>query len=198
MQASFVTQPNDPSVFDGIRFFDTSTDPGRAGIQSWAWTFGDGATAAGSSPVHQYAADGDYTVGLTVTTVDGRSASTTGTVHVATHDVAITAFRVPSAARAGRTRTITVEVRSVRYAETVQVKLMRSVQGAGFETVARLTLPIPVQSRATPFVFNYLFTDGDAAQGKVTFKAVATIVGAHDAQPVDNTVIAPITTVSKR
>ena len=93
-------------------------------------------------------------------------------------------------------RAITVEVRSFRHAETVQVQLMRSVGGAGFETVASLTLPVPVRDRATRFDFSYTFTAGDAAQGKVSFKAVATIVGARDAQPVDNTVIAPVSTVT--
>jgi PKD repeat protein len=54
------------------------------GIASESWSFGDGATASGCCPTHQYAADGDYTVELTVVAVDGRSASTSQVVHVQT------------------------------------------------------------------------------------------------------------------
>ncbi len=197
VHASFGFVPSDPSTLDAVRFIASSTDPGGASFRSWSWTFGDGATAEGSAPLHEYAVDGDYTVGMTVTTTDGRSASATRTIHVATHDVAITAFRVPSTARAGQTRVITVGILDTRYPETVRVDLMRGF-GGGFVTVASLTLPVHAGDRTTPFDFSYTFTDVDAANGRVTFKAVATIVDARDALPIDNTVIAPITTVTGR
>jgi hypothetical protein len=50
--------------------------------------------------------------------------------------------------------------------------------------------------RTTAFGFTYTFTSDDAALGKVTFKAVASIVGARDAQPSDNTAIALPTNVN--
>jgi PKD repeat protein len=74
--ASFYYYPYDPSTFDTIQFYDNSQDPGGAGIASRAWDFGDGATSTTYSATHRYAADGDYTVTLTVTTTDGRTAST--------------------------------------------------------------------------------------------------------------------------
>jgi gliding motility-associated-like protein len=37
------------------------------GADLWFWDFGDGTTSAGQSPVHDYAAPGNYTVSLTVT-----------------------------------------------------------------------------------------------------------------------------------
>jgi len=80
---AFFFGPSDPSIFDSVQFLDASSDPGGVGIQSQAWTFGDGATAEGCCPTHQYARDGDYTVGLTVTTPDGRSGSTSQVVQVA-------------------------------------------------------------------------------------------------------------------
>lgn len=146
------------------------------------------------APANQYAADGDYTVGLTVTTVDGRSASTTGTVHMATHDVSITAFRVPATGRVGQNRGDHGggPERALRRDSAGGPDAKRG--GVGFEAVARVALPVPVRARATRFDLTYTFTDGDAAQGKVSFKAVATTVGARDALPADNTVIAPITT----
>ncbi|HHB80070.1 MAG TPA: PKD domain-containing protein, partial [Saprospiraceae bacterium] len=39
-------------------------------IQSWAWDFGDGTTSTEQNPEHTYAAAGDYTVSLTITSAN--------------------------------------------------------------------------------------------------------------------------------
>src|SRR5205823_6126086 len=101
-------------------------DPAQVGFgpNSNYWSFGDGATAIGSPygccPVtaHQYATDGDYTVTLVVTTLDGRTATIMQVLHVRTHDVVISKFTVPQTGRAGQTRTISVGVTNARYPET--------------------------------------------------------------------------------
>jgi hypothetical protein len=195
--ANFGFSPFNPSIFDTVQFFDFSSDPAGAGFQAEAWDFGDGATGTGCCPTHRYATDSDYTVKLDVTTFDGRTAATSQVVQVRTHDVAITKFTVPVAARAGQTRQISVGIRNTRYPENVDVQLFKSVPG-GFQFVGDLTLPVPVRpsSRTTAFDFSYTFTDDDAAVGKVTFKAVATILGANDALPADNEAIASPTKVN--
>lgn len=146
-------------------------------------------------PAHRYAAGGNYTIRLTVTTFDGRTASTSQVVHVSTHDVAIAKFTVPTSASAGQTRSITVGVSDKRYPETVQVQLLTGNSRGGFDVIGTLTQPVPVQTgkATTPFVFSYTFTSGDAAVGKVTFEAIATIVGPRDALPTDNMAIASTT-----
>lgn len=196
--ASFTFFPAQPSVFDVVQFVDSSSDPGQVGIASHQWSFGDGATGTGCCPTHTYAVDGDYTAELTVTTLDGRTASTSQTVRVQTHDVAIIRFLTPRNATAGQTRRILVGVSSNRSAETVTVQLLKSVPG-DFQLVASLTQLVPVGSvnRTTDFTFNYVFTGDDASIGKVTFKAVAVIVGAPDALPGDNEAIAAPTTVNR-
>jgi PKD repeat protein len=64
--------------------FDASAsyDPDGS-IVSYAWDFGDGATSTGQNPSHTYAADGTYTVSLTVT--DDSAATDT-----ASQDVTVT------------------------------------------------------------------------------------------------------------
>jgi hypothetical protein len=198
-QPSFSISPGDPSVFDSPQFYDQSYDPGQVGFSSETWDFGDGASTAnpGCCPSHHYAVDGDYTVKLDVTTTDGRTASTSQVVHVKTHDVAITNFEVPRSARVGRTQKLTIGVSNQRYPENVQVDLYRSTP-AGLVRFGSLTQSVPVRPRrkTTDFVFSYTFTTDDAAVGRVTFKAVATIVDARDALPSDNESVAPPTKVT--
>lgn len=49
-----------------VHFVDESVDPDGT-ITAWAWDFGDGQTSTEQNPVHQYAANGMYSVTLSVT-----------------------------------------------------------------------------------------------------------------------------------
>ncbi|WP_374948018.1 PKD domain-containing protein [Agreia sp.] len=56
--------------------FDGSGSVDRDGtVDSYAWDFGDGATATGATPVHHYTTAGDHTVKLTVTDNTGATDS---------------------------------------------------------------------------------------------------------------------------
>jgi len=190
--ADFFFSPGDPSVFDTVQFQSSSYDPAGGAIASQAWSFGDGTTATGGSPTHQYAREGDYTVGLTVTTSDGRTASTSQVLQVRTHDVAIVRIAVPKSAHMGQTITITTHVRNTRYPERVEVAFFKTIPG-GFEQVGSLTQSVPVRpgNRTTPFTIIYTITPADGNVGKVSFKAVATILDHHDALPADNELTSP-------
>jgi probable HAF family extracellular repeat protein len=196
--ASFYTNPFDPSKYDTVQFQDNSSDPGNVGLQTYTWNFGDGSTASGYFASHKYAADGDYQVTHTVTTIDGRTATITQTVQVRTHDVAITKITTPASANVGQTKTITVTLRNIAYPETVQIDLYKSTPN-GFVWIATVTKSVPALSgnRTTAANFSYKFTSDDAKLGKVTFKAVATIVGARDSYPSDNEKISLITKVAR-
>ena len=51
-------------------FSDNSSDADGS-VSSWSWDFGDGGSSSAQNPSHTYAADGSYTVTLTVTDDDG-------------------------------------------------------------------------------------------------------------------------------
>jgi hypothetical protein len=187
--------PFDPSSFDTLGFSAHVFDPAAFPTESVHWGFGDGGTAEGHGVTHRYLADGDYVVTMTARTSDGRTGTSTTTVSVRTHDVGITKFVVPQSAQEGKTKTITVEVKSARYDENVSVQLLRSVPG-GFEPVGSSVQLVRAQRHGTAFTFSYTFRPEDKSVGKVTFKAVATISGARDALSADNEVVALPTKVS--
>jgi hypothetical protein len=198
--ASFWSPVGDPSSLDTLPFYDQSNDPGGNGFSSEVWSFGDGSpslTNPGCCPAHRFTADGDYTVKLTVTTTDGRTASYSLILPVRTHDVSIARVSVPQTARLGQSKTVTVGLTNARYAETVQVTLYRSVAG-GWQQVGSLTQYVPVRGggRTTDFVFAYTFAPDDAALGKVNFQAVATLVSGRDAFSTDNSFISLPTKVT--
>ncbi|MDQ1607913.1 MAG: trimeric autotransporter adhesin [Microbacteriaceae bacterium] len=78
--ASFTTTTNALVVTADGR---ASSDPDGS-IASYAWNFGDGATATGSTSSHTYAVAGTYTVRLTVTDNRGTTGTTTRSVTVPT------------------------------------------------------------------------------------------------------------------
>ncbi|MFT4925992.1 MAG: endonuclease I/subtilisin-like proprotein convertase family protein [Phenylobacterium sp.] len=64
--------------------FDASSSADSDGsIVSYDWNFGDSATATGNNPSHTFAADGGYTVVLTVTDNEGATANSSVMVNVA-------------------------------------------------------------------------------------------------------------------
>lgn len=71
-----------------VSFTDASSDPDGT-IVSRSWNFGDGGTSTATSPAHTYAANGSYTVTLTVTDNDGRVASRTDTISVGEVNLAL-------------------------------------------------------------------------------------------------------------
>ena len=188
--ADFWWRPGDPNIFDQVEFYDSSYDPVEAWFSDYWWDFGDGTSTTGDGVLHQFAADGDYSVWHKVQTSDGRTAEVTKTVAVRTHDVAITSVTAPKAASGGQTRQISVNIRNHRYPETVVVELYKSTPG-GFEHIGTLRQFVPVRqgNRTTRFDFSYTFTSDDARIGKVTFKAIASIENARDALPADNEAI---------
>jgi PKD repeat protein len=193
--AGFSWSPFDPSVVDTVQFFAGGFDPAGASFVEWRWSFGDGATSSDTAPTHRFVSNGTYEVTLRVTTEDGRSAEATNSLTVATHDVTIKNLSAPRSASAGQTKTVNVDLVSRREPETVQVDLYRTTTG-GEIFVGSQTVQLP-NGKSTRVGFDVTFTDEDAVVGKVTFKAVATIVGFRDAIPGDNVATSPVTKIGR-
>ena len=66
-----VTPPSGPAPL-AVAVSGAGSTAASGTIASYAWTFGDGATATGSDAAHTYAAPGEYVVTLTVTDDKGR------------------------------------------------------------------------------------------------------------------------------
>ena len=87
--ANIQVTPNGMSPsFDGTG--STATD--GATIQTYAWTFGDGATSSSATPSHTYATPGGYTVTLTVTDSMGAVSTAASTTVNATHAAPVASF----------------------------------------------------------------------------------------------------------
>ena len=70
--------------------FDANASSDDFGISSYSWDFGDGNTATGVTANHTYAADGTYTVTLTVTDSVGQAHTASQSVTVADTSSSIT------------------------------------------------------------------------------------------------------------
>lgn len=80
--ASFTASPSSGGTPLTVAFnASASTDPDGV-IVSYAWSFGDGSTATGVSPLHTYDAEGSYVATLTVTDDDAQSDTATMTIVV--------------------------------------------------------------------------------------------------------------------
>ncbi|KOX30101.1 hypothetical protein ADK67_10155 [Saccharothrix sp. NRRL B-16348] len=195
IRPGFGFYPEQPSVVGTVEFYDQSSVPGQDGTTTaWHWDLGDGTTAASYSVQHRYAVDGDYEVRLTVSTEDGRTATTSKVLRVRTHNVSISRFTTPRSAEVGADKAITVRIANTRYAEDVTVSLYRSTP-SGWDHVGGYTQYVPA-TRTVDFPFRYTFRPEDATHGNVTFRAVAELSGTSDALPLDNLVISAATAVS--
>ena len=86
-----------------------SSDPQGDTPLTYAWDFGDDSTGTGVSPTHRYAADGNYTVTLTVTDSKGNaSAPATTTATIANVAPTVTASDI--VIQAGQTGSLTLSV----------------------------------------------------------------------------------------
>ncbi|MFI9382259.1 PKD domain-containing protein [Kutzneria sp. NPDC052558] len=192
--------PERPSVYNDVEFSTYAGDPLGRPLVTGEVSFGDGTSApvTGDPIHHQYTKDGQYQVVLTGATADGRTGTGSLTVPVVTHDVSVSDFVVPASARVDQTKSISVSVADTRYDEDVSVELFRLSENGYYQSVGVLTQHVVAGAgRKVVFPFAYTYTAADAAAGKVSFQAKATLKTGYydDAHPQDNTITAVTATV---
>ena len=112
--------------------------------------------------------------------------------------MAILSLVAPRKGQVGKQGVITIGIGNTRYPETVQVDLYKGTpQGDVLVGTSIQSVGVMKLKKAVNFSFNYVFTNDDLSNGKVTFKAFATIQGARDALGFDNTATSPPTLVTK-
>ncbi|MEZ5330090.1 MAG: PKD domain-containing protein [Verrucomicrobiales bacterium] len=184
------------SIYDSVGISAYVNDAANSYPYTFQWTISDGTVSSDEYLQHQFAADGDYTVSVTVTTADGRTASASDVIHIVTRDVAISKLTAPQSASANQTKTISVDVTNKRYSDYVRVRLYKGVAGGYEQEIGSSLVYVPARAKKpTSFVFNYTFTNADASVGKVAFRAEATIenssyYSSRDAYPSDNLAVA--------
>ncbi|MBL4862299.1 MAG: PKD domain-containing protein, partial [Crocinitomicaceae bacterium] len=99
LQAEWQTVATSACAGQSVQFSDNSSSFGV--ITSWTWDFGDGNTGSGTSPTHTYAADGTYTVQLTITDASGCSDTYSFPIEIASPSV--TASASPNSICPGQT-----------------------------------------------------------------------------------------------
>ena len=80
--AAYTYSPTAPQAVQAVQFDASSSTDGAGTIRSYAWTFGDGATATGATPTHTFGRAGSYTVTLRITDSAGKTASVSRAVSV--------------------------------------------------------------------------------------------------------------------
>lgn len=80
--ADFTASPSSGGTPLTVAFNGSASNDPNGTIVTYFWSFGDGVTATGVSPLHTYAAEGSYTAMLTVTDDDGLSDTTTRVIVV--------------------------------------------------------------------------------------------------------------------
>jgi PKD repeat protein len=91
--ASFLVSTTSPTATQPVSFDGSASSDPDGPIKSYSWDFGDGSEATGATPSHTYAHAGEYTVTLTVTDNEGKTAKVSHPVNVA-HAPPVASFLV--------------------------------------------------------------------------------------------------------
>ncbi|WP_317229089.1 PKD domain-containing protein [Clavibacter sp. MX14-G9D] len=147
-------------------------------VASYAWTFGDGATASGAKATHAYAAAGTYQVRLTVTDDAGATATTVQSV-VATAPVVVDA--PPTASF---TSTVSGSTASVDASASTDAEGPISAYAWDFGDGSTATGRTATRVYATPGTYTVTLRVTDSAGAQATSTGTVTIAAPPVAAPI--------------
>lgn len=169
--AKFTHSPTAPLVGQNVTFDATTSQPNGGSITTYEWDFGDDQTSTGSITTHAYSTTGTFTVNLTITDSEELTNSTTVTVTVTIHNIAISNVATSSdIVRKGETITIEITASNKgNFTETFTVT-------AYFNTTAIETKSVADLSPGSPQLVTILWDTADVLPSTYTLKAQASIV----------------------
>lgn len=150
-------------TFDGAGSYDPDGT-----IASYEWAFGDGVVGSGTTPVHEFAAGGLYTATLTVTDVDGASATAEVTIEAIAPSAAVL-LRASASANSQSTAASVVIPTQVASGDQL-IYIVTANASTTITTPAGWTL-IGTRQDGTPDMTSWIFTrtaDGASAGSTVT------------------------------
>lgn len=193
-QASFYYSPWEPSIYDLTWFYDNSYDlwPNRSAGKR---AVGSLAMAQAARTYRRPRINLPKMVTIRLHTPSPRLMGGQDRRPVWCRSARVTSILPdarPSSATAGQTKKLGITLTDKRYPQNVRVDFYKSVPGGYYQI--GYTEQYAAANRKTDFYLSYTFTPADAQIGKVTVKAVATILDGRDALPADNEFISlPIT-----
>ena len=161
--APTVDAGSDQTVLAGetVSFSGSFSDPGLLDTHTIEWDFGDGNTTIGTlTPTHAYAADGVYTVTLTVADDDGGVGTDTMTVTV--NPIPTTTTTTTTSTTSTTTSTTTTTLPVVNREGGLGVAVLPKINPVGGKGGGNLNLTIKVVSTENfdDTIHVYLTTDG--------------------------------------
>jgi PKD repeat protein len=136
-------------------------------VVSWAWSFGDGATATGPTARHTYSSAGTYPVTLTVTDDEGARSSTTSSVTVVAPNVA------PVAHVATTTKDLAVHVDGTRSSD-LDGRVVEWTWAFGDGATATGSTAQHTYAKPGTYTVALTVTDDRGAQARATATVTAT------------------------
>jgi PKD repeat protein len=187
----FTYSPPEPLVNETVSFDAATSLPKGGSITDYSWNFGDGQTGAGSIVTHSYSATGAFTVTLALTDSEGLANSTSKTVTVTIHNVAVTSVTAsPDALEKGGTITLQITASNRgNYTESFTVTAYYNTTAIKTESVTGLN---PGGEQSITVAWNTI----NAPVGTYVLKAEASAVD-EETMTSDNSLIYGSVTVQK-
>jgi PKD repeat protein len=139
--AAFSADPTSGTAPLAVQFTDLSTGSPTV----WNWTFGDGAISTEVHPTHEYTADGNYTVSLTVSNAFGSDTATVADYIRVSSTPTVTGIEKDYETAGSRDPTVRI-VRGTGFTGTPEVAL---VNGSTTIAVANVTVVSPTKLTCT-------------------------------------------------
>jgi PKD repeat protein len=179
----FAYSPLEPLVNETVNFDASTSLPNGGSITDYSWNFGDGQAGTGVTAAHSYSATGTFTVTLTLIDSEDLANSTSKTVTITIHNVAVTGVTASSDA-VEKGGIITLQITASNrgnYTESFAVT-------AYYNTTTIKTEPVTNLNAGSDQPITIVWNTASAAVGTYVLKVEASAVG-EETMTIDNSFV---------